>query len=375
MYTISRRQREHPVKRPQLSGVALLLGTYTEAHRTRRKRETDHADDNRRRTASDARRSGLGLRPRASRAGIHDRALARQPSLEEIASTSDCRNRISTISSGRFSGITPKAFLQAITLDHAKALLKDSASLLDATYEVGLSGPGRLHDLFVTHEAMSPGEWKAGGEGLVLRYGFALPLRRGAGRADRPRSRRPRLGRRQGGCGRAADTGKPAGGRTGALADMMRRWPKARFVEDQPAGRTHRRPHLRARQWQSDQPLRVVMLGSISRSGLAGAAPHPDGPRATYGDVACHIGKPTAARAVGAAWGATDQLRGALPSRARPLRRPDRLFTGASRASRRSSAGRRAASDRRRAADGLNRLASALLQPVAEVAKQTGFVW
>ena len=50
--------------------------------------------------------------------------------------------------------------------------LRDSASVLDATYEVGLSGPGRLHDLFVTHEAMSPGEWKSGGEGLELRYGF-----------------------------------------------------------------------------------------------------------------------------------------------------------------------------------------------------------
>ena len=51
-------------------------------------------------------------------------------------------------------------------------MLRDSASVLDAAYEVGLSGPGRLHDLFVTHEAMSPGEWKSGGEGLTLRYGF-----------------------------------------------------------------------------------------------------------------------------------------------------------------------------------------------------------
>src|SRR5215475_13410297 len=54
----------------------------------------------------------------------------------------------------RWAGLTPKAFLQALTLDHARALLRDSASVLDATYEVGLSGPGRLHDLFVTHEAM-----------------------------------------------------------------------------------------------------------------------------------------------------------------------------------------------------------------------------
>src|ERR1700710_2084834 len=72
----------------------------------------------------------------------------------------------------RWAGLSPKAFLQALTLDHARALLRDSASVLDAAYEVGLSGPGRLHDLFVTHEAMSPGEFKAGGEGLELAYGF-----------------------------------------------------------------------------------------------------------------------------------------------------------------------------------------------------------
>src|SRR5688572_33510090 len=72
----------------------------------------------------------------------------------------------------RWCGLTPKDFLAALTLNHARALLRDSASVLDATYEVGLSGPGRLHDLFVTHEAMSPGEWKSGGEGLTLSYGF-----------------------------------------------------------------------------------------------------------------------------------------------------------------------------------------------------------
>src|SRR5882757_6598479 len=72
----------------------------------------------------------------------------------------------------RWAGLTPKAFLQAITLDSARTLLRASASVLDAAYEVGLSGPGRLHDLFVTHEAMSPGEWKSGGQGLTIRYGF-----------------------------------------------------------------------------------------------------------------------------------------------------------------------------------------------------------
>src|ERR687897_2863598 len=95
-----------------------------------------------------------------------------QPSLEAMAAHAGLSTTHVHHLFRRWCGLTPKAFLQAITLDNAKALLRDSASVLDATYEVGLSGPGRLHDLFVTHEAMSPGEWKSGGEGLTLRYGF-----------------------------------------------------------------------------------------------------------------------------------------------------------------------------------------------------------
>src|SRR5580700_8462385 len=95
-----------------------------------------------------------------------------QPEIDEIAAavgttTADLHHLFR-----RWAGLTPKAFLQAITLDHARRLLRASASVLDAAYEVGLSGPGRLHDLFVTHEAMSPGEWKSGGEGLTLNYGY-----------------------------------------------------------------------------------------------------------------------------------------------------------------------------------------------------------
>src|SRR5918995_1329679 len=72
----------------------------------------------------------------------------------------------------RWCGLSPKAFLQALTLSHARDMLRSSASVLETAYEVGLSGPGRLHDLFVTHEAMSPGEFKSGGEGLTISYGF-----------------------------------------------------------------------------------------------------------------------------------------------------------------------------------------------------------
>src|SRR4029078_13426272 len=119
----------------------------------------------------------------------------------------------------RWAGLTPKAFLQAITLDAARKLLRDSASVLDATYEVGLSGPGRLHDLFVTHESMSPGEWKSGGQGLTIRYGFH-PSPFGIALV---------MGTPRGLAGLAF--GDP-GEEKSMLDDMRSRWPKAGYVQD-----------------------------------------------------------------------------------------------------------------------------------------------
>ena len=71
----------------------------------------------------------------------------------------------------RWAGISPKRFVQYLTLDHARRRLADSASVLDATYDSGLSGPGRLHDLFVTYEAMTPGDYKRYGDGVEIAYG------------------------------------------------------------------------------------------------------------------------------------------------------------------------------------------------------------
>jgi len=72
----------------------------------------------------------------------------------------------------RWCGLSPKEFVQAITVDHARSLLGNSASILEAAHEVGLSGGSRLHDLFVDHEAMTPGDYKRRGEGLDIAYGF-----------------------------------------------------------------------------------------------------------------------------------------------------------------------------------------------------------
>jgi AraC family transcriptional regulator of adaptative response/methylated-DNA-[protein]-cysteine methyltransferase len=191
----------------------------------------------------------------------------------------------------RWAGLTPKAFLQALTLDHARRLLRDSASVLDASYEVGLSGPGRLHDLFVTHEAMSPGEWKAGGEGLTLRYGLhpspfgtALVIVAPRGLAG--------LG--------MADTGEERA----ALADMKRRWPKATYVEDADATGPIAARIFDPKLWRPDQPLRVVLIGTDFEVRVWDTLLRiPMGAFTTYSDIARTIDKPKAARAVGAAVG------------------------------------------------------------------------
>jgi AraC family transcriptional regulator, regulatory protein of adaptative response / methylated-DNA-[protein]-cysteine methyltransferase len=191
----------------------------------------------------------------------------------------------------RWAGLTPKAFLQALTLDGARQLLRDSASVLDATYEVGLSGPGRLHDLFVTHEAMSPGEWKTGGEGLTIRFGFH-PSPFGSALV---------MATERGLAGLAfADPGEePA-----ALADMKRRWPRATYVEDSARTAVVAKRIFDPTQWQQSQPLRVVLIGTDWEVRVWEALMQiPMGRLVTYSDIAGRVRSPAAARAVGAAVG------------------------------------------------------------------------
>jgi AraC family transcriptional regulator of adaptative response/methylated-DNA-[protein]-cysteine methyltransferase len=219
------------------------------------------------------------------------RKWRRQPSLEDIAdhvglSTTHVHHLFR-----RWAGLSPKAFLQAITLTAAKDLLADSASVLDAAHEVGLSGPGRLHDLFVTHEAMSPGDYKAGGAGLVMNYGFhpspfgeviAVATDRGLA-----------------GLGFVDD-----GDRQAALADMKRRWPRALYVEAPAETESLARRIFDPGLWRPETPLRVVLIGTDFEvrvwSTLLGI---PLGRATTYSDIAGRIGKPSACRAVGAAVG------------------------------------------------------------------------
>jgi AraC family transcriptional regulator of adaptative response/methylated-DNA-[protein]-cysteine methyltransferase len=191
----------------------------------------------------------------------------------------------------RWAGLTPKAFMQALTLDHAKGLLRDSASVLDAALDSGLSGPGRLHDLFVTHEAMSPGEWKTGGVGMTLTYGFhpspfgtAVVIASGRGLAGLA----------------FADPGDEQA----ALADMQRRWPRASYVEDHAGTAALAQRIFDTRLWRADQPLRVVLIGTDFEVRVwETLLKIPMGRAVCYSDIASRIQSPKASRAVGAAVG------------------------------------------------------------------------
>jgi AraC family transcriptional regulator of adaptative response/methylated-DNA-[protein]-cysteine methyltransferase len=215
----------------------------------------------------------------------------KQPEVEEVAEAAGVSPTELHHLFRRWCGLTPKAFLQALTLDRARLLLRDSASILDTAYEVGLSGPGRLHDLFVTHEAMSPGEYKTGGQGLIIHYGFhpcpfgtALVMTTERGLAGLAFS----------------DEGEEAA----ALADMRRRWPCATYVEDRARTAAVARRIFDPHEWRPDRPLRLVFIGTDWEVRVwETLLKIPMGRAVTYSDIASKVCTVKAARAVGAAVG------------------------------------------------------------------------
>ena len=219
---------------------------------------------------------------------LHD-GWREQPSLAELASpvglSEDQLQKLFT----RWAGLTPKAFLQALTLDHARAMLQDSASILDAALDSGLSGPGRLHDLFIAHEAMSPGAYKSKGVGLEIFYGFH-PSPFGIALA---------MVTEHGLCGMSFNDG---GDDQAAFKDMTSRWPNAQYTED-----SARTAPIVARIFgniKDNQPIRITMIGSdFEISVWETLLKIPMGKAVAYGDIAASIGRPKAARAVGAAVG------------------------------------------------------------------------
>jgi AraC family transcriptional regulator of adaptative response/methylated-DNA-[protein]-cysteine methyltransferase len=191
----------------------------------------------------------------------------------------------------RWAGLTPKAFMQALTLEHAKRLLRGSASVLDAALDSGLSGPGRLHDLFVTHEAMSPGEWKTGGAGMMMRFGFHPSPFGIAVVIASPR-------------GLAGLAFADPGEELAALLDLQRRWPRAHYVEDVSGTLALAQRIFDPNLWRPEQPLRVVLIGTDFEVRVWETLMKiPMGRAVCYSDIAASIERPKSARAVGAAVG------------------------------------------------------------------------
>ena len=215
-----------------------------------------------------------------------------QPSLEVLADETGLEATALQKLFTRWAGLSPKAFLQAVTMDHARRLLDDGMPLLDTAYEVGLSGPSRLHDLFVTHEAMSPGDFKTRGGGLTIRYGFH----------PSPFGLALIMTTERGICGLAFAN---EGGEDAALKDMTRRWPEAAYIRDDAAAAGEAARVFDPSRWSAGRPLRIVLIGTDFQVKVwQSLLDVPMGGATTYGTIARRIGAPKASRAVGAAVGA-----------------------------------------------------------------------
>ncbi|THD85160.1 methylated-DNA--[protein]-cysteine S-methyltransferase [Aliigemmobacter aestuarii] len=186
-------------------------------------------------------------------------------------------------------GVSPKKYQQYLTLDHARRLLERRFTTLDAALATGLSGGGRLHDLFLTWEAMTPGEYARGGAGLTIRWGwFSSPF----GPAIV-------MGTDRGICGMgfAEDMGEDA-----AFEDLRRRWPEAAFTEDPAALAPWVQAAFGAR--SGDAPVPLHMIGAPFQIKVWEALLRiPSGHVTTYSEIAGAVGHPKAVRAVGTAVG------------------------------------------------------------------------
>lgn len=191
----------------------------------------------------------------------------------------------------RWAGISPKRFLQFQTLAHARQLLAERRSLLDATYDAGLSSGGRLHDLFVTLTAMTPGEFKQGGVGLTLQYGVH----------ESPFGDYLLAVCERGICALrflAESTSEEL------VAELRAEWPRAALVHEPEATRLYAERIFPERKPKTLQPLSLLVKGTNFQLKVWEALLRiPPGAVATYEDIAQAVESPRAVRAVGSAVG------------------------------------------------------------------------
>ena len=190
----------------------------------------------------------------------------------------------------KWVGVSPKRYQQYLALGHAKTLLRDRFTTLEASHAVGLSGSGRLHDLFVRWEAMSPGEFARGGAGLTIYWGWF----------ESPFGPALVMGTDKGICGMgfSAEMGEEH-----TMQDLISRWPKAEFVEDP----MMLRPWVLQAFGASDGKLEAAPLFLIGApfqiKVWEALLSIPSGQVTTYSEIAEAIGSPRAVRAVGTAVG------------------------------------------------------------------------
>jgi AraC family transcriptional regulator, regulatory protein of adaptative response / methylated-DNA-[protein]-cysteine methyltransferase len=213
-----------------------------------------------------------------------------QPSLEEVARHVGLSEHHFQRLFRRWCGISPKRFLQFLTLAEAKRLLDESRSVLDAALETGLSGPGRLHDLFVGLEAVTPGEYKAQGFGLTVTCGFH----------ESPFGPYLLAVTHRGICGLSFLRDRT---RVAAIEEVRGYWPGAQIVLDDRATKPMAR-RVFSPPAAVDPPLPLFVRGTNFQikvwEALLGI---PEGCVLAYEDVARMIGNPRAVRAVGQAVG------------------------------------------------------------------------
>jgi AraC family transcriptional regulator of adaptative response/methylated-DNA-[protein]-cysteine methyltransferase len=214
-----------------------------------------------------------------------------QPSLSEIAAAVNLSEFHFQKLFSRWVGISPKRFLQFLTKEHAKRLLKESRNLLDVTYDSGLSSPGRLHDLFVQCEAVTPGEYKAAGKGLSIRYGFAFS----------PFGKCMVATTDRGVCTFefARDFAESR-----LVQGLESQWPSAQFNRDDRLIHSLAQKIFGFNIEKGTSPLHLFIKGTNFQIKVWEALMAiPFGAAVTYGDIANFIGSPGATRAVGTAVG------------------------------------------------------------------------
>jgi AraC family transcriptional regulator of adaptative response/methylated-DNA-[protein]-cysteine methyltransferase len=220
-----------------------------------------------------------------------DAARMQQPSLAEVAKHVGLSESHFQRMFTRWAGISPKRFLQHQTAQVVKQLLRDRHTTLDVSYEAGLSGPGRLHDLLINAEAVTPGEYQRAGEGLTIRYGFHPTVFGECLIAVTPR----------GICHLAFV--HPVS-RRDALARLEHDWPLAEHVPDQAATRGAVAQAFPPPRRSAQPAIALHVKGTNFQLKVWNALLRvPDGAITTYGDLAASIGAPNASRAVGTAVG------------------------------------------------------------------------